>query len=204
MFKRSSILVASALILGGVTCGHLAKRTPFPIIDVRFGSEVPYNADRETGQKPEGNELVMVFVGSPTCGASTDPAVARLVREAADHLRARSVGEDARMVSVGVSLNWVPGEGWRYLSRIMNFDEVVIGRSWVNSELIELVWEYPHAIAATPQIIVFRQNVTPPSDTVRASLRRETPTVWATGPNGIRDWAEAGYPLSWRNALAGS
>ncbi len=199
MFTRSSILILSILIIGGISVGHFAKPLSLPIVDVRFTSEVPYNADRATGKRPSGHEVVMVFVGSPKCGFCNHPEMAPLVREAAESLRERAASDDATLVSVGVSPNWVPGEGWRFLARIMNFDEVVIGRSWLNSEVVELGWSYPNADVATPQIIVYRQNVVRPSETVRASISREAPTVRATGIDGIRGWVEAGCPLEWRN-----
>lgn len=141
----------------------------------------------------------MAFIGSPNCGVCNDPALAPLVRRAADNLRQNAAEDDATLVSVGVSPNWVPGEGWRFLSRIMNFDEVVIGRQWFNSKVVELVWSDPTAVGMTPQIIVYRQFVVPHSDTVRASISRETPIVRASGLDGIRRWVEAGSPLLWRN-----
>ncbi len=197
MFTRSSILTVSVLIIGGFSVGQLVRRVSLPIVSVRFRSEVPYNVEQTKGKLRSGHEVVMVFIGSPHCGFCTSPEMAPLVREAAVSLRERAASDDATPVFVGVATSRVPGEGWKFLERILNFDEVVIGRNWLNSELVELVWSSPSAHAATPQIIVYRQNVVAPSENVRASISREAPTIRVTGIGEIRRWVDAGCPLEW-------
>jgi hypothetical protein len=200
MFTRSSILTVSTLIIGGLSVGHFARRLPVPVIDIRFGSEIPLNVAETWGIPSSGPEVVMAFVGSPNCGFSTDPEVAQLIREAAACLRERATSLEASLVSVGVSPVWIPGEGWRYLERIMNFDEVVIGRNWLNSEIVDLAWAHSNARVATPQIIVYKQRVvlSSESETGRTSISREAPTVRVTGKDEIGPWVEAGCPLDWR------
>lgn len=203
MVTKSSALTFALLIVGGVSAGQVALRLPWPNVDVRFASEVPFNAEQMKGKLPRGREVVMVFIGSPECSFSTHPETAQLVREAAVSLRERATLDDAALVSVGVSANWVPGEGWRFLEGILNFDEVVIGRNWLNSRVVELGWSHPSAVMGTPQIIVYRQDVVPPTDLGRASTAREEPTVRVTGVEAIRRWVEAGSPLEWGERPAG-
>jgi len=197
LFTRSSIPQVAILIIVGLSVGHLARRKSPPIVDVRLTSEVPFNADPATGKRPSGPEVVMVFIGTPTCGFSTDPRLAPLVRKAVSSLRERVASVGLPLVSVGVSSNWVPGEGWRFLERIMDFDEVVIGRNWLNSKVVELGWSFPNAAVGTPQIIVYRQSVVSPSEADRASISREAPTIRVTGLDEIQRWVEAGCPLEW-------
>jgi hypothetical protein len=197
MYAKSSLITIVVLIVGGFAAGALGKHVPLPEIDVRIRSEIPVNVGR--GALPSGSEVVMVFVGTPSCVYCRRPETTELVRKVAAKLRATAAAEDAGLVSVGVAPDWIPAQGWRFLHRILNFDEVVVGRNLMNSELVELVWSDPRAVIGTPQIMVYRQTVVPPSPSgfVRAAIRREPPTVRVTGLEEIRSWVEAGCPLDW-------
>lgn len=197
MSKKTLILAVAILVVGGFAFGLQIRRLPLPIVDIRFASEVPHNVEHSGRNLASGEEVVMVFVGSATCGFCTSPRMAPLVREAAASLRERATSEDAALVLVGVAMDWVPGQGWRFLQSILNFDEVVIGRRWLNSEVVELVWDFPTAEAATPQIIVYRQTVVPPSEFVRASISREEPAIRVAGLKRIQSWVDAGCPLDY-------
>jgi len=198
MNQKSAILAVCLLVVVGFSVGRLIRRLPLPIVDIRFASEVPFNVAQPNGELPPGEEveeLVMVFVGASRCGFCTSPEMAPLVRRAAASLRERAANEGATLVSVGVAVDWVPGEGWRFLERILNFDEVVIGRQWLNSEVVELVWGLRPADPVTPQIIVYRQKTVPPSKFVRASISRGRPIKRVAGLGGIRGWVDTGCPL---------
>lgn len=157
--KQTILGLALVVGVGGLAGRWLARSVPLPRVDIRFASEVPYNADRTTGKRPGGREMVMVLVASPSCGACRHPDLAPMFQEATESLRATAASDGMPLITVGVSPNWVPAEGWRFLADIMNFDEVMIGRSWLNSELVELGWSYQDADVATPQIIVYEQEV---------------------------------------------
>lgn len=195
--RRAALLFI--LVVVGVALGRLIREAPRPTLDVQFGSEVPQGVTDMNGDLPNGSELVMVYLGTPTCGYCTRPEMAPMVRDAAATLRATAMEEGVHFVTVGVSANWVPGQGWRFLDDIMDFDEVVIGRSWLNSEVVALGWDHPGVDVVTPQIIVYRQSVVAPSDSTRGSISREAPLVRVSGLPVIQRWVDAGCPLEWRN-----
>jgi hypothetical protein len=190
----------SVLIIGGFGVGRLTgSLVRLPIVDVRFGSEVPHNVEQTRGALPGGDEVVLMLITSSHCAYCTDAELASLVREAAVSLRRAALGHEATLVSIGVALNWIPGEGWRFLERIMNFDEVVIGRNWLNSKIVELGWSYPDAEMTIPQIVVYKQTVVAPVESRRASISRPEVIVRVIGPDAIRRWVEAGCPFEWKS-----
>lgn len=197
--RRALLARSLRAILGGGATGVLLQRFTRFTWESPTHSRLPFNADRTTGRRPGGEEIVFAFVGTPKCSASRNPALAPMMREALNCLRVRHTPEDVPVIAVGISPIWETSEGSRFLLDILEFDEISVGRSWLNSELVDLAWRDPIAEVATPQVIVHRQTVVHPGDAIRASIVRDQPVVRATGLIGIQRWVDAGLPFGWRS-----
>jgi len=104
----------------------------------------------------EGPELVLTFIGSPTCPWSTDRrlplAVETLKRTYAEFARENGLGFRAVVVVV----DWTTAQGQGFLSEFGRFDEVSIGRNWANSTLMRYGWEAGiHPV--TPTVVIHSQ-----------------------------------------------
>ena len=108
---------------------------------------------------PEGAQLVMVFLGSSTCGASQYPGLDRAVQDLRRTLSVSAARQQRRFVSVGVALDQDPRQGMGFLKRFGPFDEVLSGGGWLNTgALVFIVREFP-APRALPQLVVIERDV---------------------------------------------
>jgi hypothetical protein len=137
-----------------------------------------------------GTEVVMVFLASSTCPGIHDASLREALRLARD-----SLAEEARLsgkgfVVVGVSLDWNLESGYRLLERFGPFDEVLIGRSWLNSGAVRYLWSDFPGIAAVPQLVVLERVI----DKDRSiSIRDERVRFRKAGAPVIVNWANAAY-----------
>lgn len=162
----------------------------------RFGRSdslppIPLSKLDRTGSRQlnTGTELLVVFVGSLNCGATRAPGLT----EAMTTLRARIAREAAlegkEVVHVGVATDWSIQDGLRFLTHFGPFDEVVIGRNWLNSGAIRYIWHDFRGTPALPQILVLERPVQVDSTVISVGserlLARKVGSIeivaWATG-----------------------
>lgn len=98
--------------------------------------------------------LVMVVLGSATCGASRGTQLASSIRAVGDSLRAIAGRHGVLFASIGIAIDNDPDRGVVWLRDVGNFDEVAAGPGILNSALAEYVWHQPKSLEATPQIVV--------------------------------------------------
>lgn len=106
-----------------------------------------------------GRERVAVLISFRNCIGARDarfkPALHAALRLLADQARRDRVGFSA----TGVSIDWEPDSGVAYLATLADFDQWVVGRNWLNDDVVQLVWQDSTATAAMPQLIVFERDV---------------------------------------------
>jgi len=107
-----------------------------------------------------GTELVVFFIGSPTCGASKDVAVGRLLPGLRDRLR-QQVTDSAvrRLTYVGVALGTSIELGLDFLRAAGPFDEVSAGGGWVNQVAVEYLHRGQPGEVAIPQIVAVTRKL---------------------------------------------
>ncbi len=114
-------------------------------------------------------EEVAILFGSPTCGFSKIdgliPATAALI----DSLRVAAHAHGDSFSTVGVSLDGSVADGKAWLAPFGTFDELVFGRNWLNSVVVEYIWSDPDAKPAIPQLILLRHHVERGQRTIRLS-----------------------------------
>lgn len=127
----------------------------------------------------DGPQLRLVFLGSSTCGASTDPDVAQAIGEAISQLKGIASREGYRFVAVGISVERDWRAGVAFLEEFGQFDEIVSGGGWDN-----LGSRYVRTFLgprATPQIVV----------TTTTSDSNETLLTRKIGSSAIIGWSRA-------------
>ena len=158
-----------------------------------------------TFEQGEGTDVVMVFVTSQDCYWSGTPAVQDAVRRAKTLLQARAEAEGKRFSAVGVVKNYDWEEGIAFLSQFGYFDEVIAGRSWFNTGVVEHCHTQANCDPSTPMVRVFEREVTNedlPDGRFRRVFGPRSYLVTVTNgrpaeesPGGIAAWVAAGAPL---------
>lgn len=152
-------------------------------------------ADRDTVFEGKGNELVMVYLGASHCGPCLDPAFKASLEEAKVALAEHAASDGQRFVAVGAALDHDVEQGVAFLSGSGRFDEIIVGRNWLNSASLAHLWRPDRPEDQTvglPAIVVFEQRAML-GDGVSSTAPRYLTTV--TGRLDIPAWVEAGAPL---------
>lgn len=160
-----------------------------------LGAGIPAEARPALASAPDADEeLVVVFIGRSTCGASRVTGLAERMRSLRDTAERRAREQGRRAVFVGVATDPVLADGLAFLEAFGRFDEVIVGRGWLNHGLLRYVREDHPGPASIPQVVVYTRTVTPAG--TRMELGPETLLLRKVGVPAIRAWAEAGFPLS--------
>ena len=105
------------------------------------------------------NELLLVFVASSRCPWIDTPDLRSAVERARQGVRKAAEAEGLHFGSIGIAVDVGVNEGTAMLRDFGPFDEVVAGRSWVNTGALSYVWRDLPGIAAVPQVLVVRRNL---------------------------------------------
>ena len=108
-------------------------------------------------------------------------------------LRAQAVQQGETFASIGVALDWEVDKGTDYLERFGPFDEIMAGRSWVNSGALKFIWsEGLGGEASIPQIVVLERTIDTPGDFV-VRLRSERVRYRRAGGDQIVNWGRLAF-----------
>jgi len=147
-----------------------------------------------------GHELLFIYIGSSSCAASNIDELRNLTKRAKIHLEklASSRGKSFFTMAIGIDLK--PQNGYDHIRKFGLFNEVHVGRGWMNDSVVKYIWqEYPGA-PATPQIIVLEREIHSPTEFGdRFSVNNENILVRKVGYLEIRDWANNNFPIPHSN-----
>ena len=204
---RAARLVALAVGLGfvvGLVLGH-AGLVPVPEVSVTWS--IP--ALMPDGYLPnastkEGDQLVLVYIGSSTCGWSNRPELSPMIRNLKSELSERAGAAGLGFAAVGVARDIRAADGLAHLEEFGPFDEVMAGNSWANTGIQEFVYGVGGmgGPGATPQVVLVSRRLDYSAGHVslvdgRVLLRR-------SGFGEISDWVDAGAPFDIDGGHAGA
>jgi hypothetical protein len=147
---------------------------------------------------PSGAYLTaFVFVASD-CGYSTHPSTVEALRSFVESFRAR--GDAYANVSlIGVAIDEDVEAGVQFLRSLESpgsrFDEISVGRSWLNEQVTRFVWREGVLIAALPQILVVQREVDARPYPRHIDVQRDTAILNVMGRDDILRWVADGTPL---------
>jgi hypothetical protein len=189
----TAVILAVAVALVGAAVGHeIRPLWPRLLVLPRANPSHYVPAYR----RPQGTELLFVYVGKASCAACQHRDLPRLV-EAAKRLgrqRAESMSVSFSAVAIGLDLD--PFASLAHLNRLGLFDELSVGRGWDNRVALDFFHSRFGAAAATPQFLVLRRNIT--RDTSYAPARiivAEELLMRVVGVDRIKAWVERGCSL---------
>ena len=150
-----------------------------------------------------GTHLIAFVVTASDCGWSTLPAGIEAIRSLRAEMNSVYGDSYAEVRVVGVALDSDLDAGLRFLADIGRgapsgaFDQVIVGGSWLNEQIVRFVWRERIAQAATPQIVVVERKVDSQAYLSSSSLGVEDDTVVANpaGAEEVVTWLKQGMPL---------
>ena len=112
-----------------------------------------------------GLNLIAYVITSSDCGWSRLPATLHAVSSIREKLLAAHGKKYAKVSVVGVALDSDPDKGIAFLKEMGRgkiggaFDQIVVGGSWLNEQIVRVVWRERMASAASPQVVVVERLV---------------------------------------------
>jgi len=145
-----------------------------------------------------GGELVLVFLGSSTCGFSNLPRFPARIHDIKLSLSKRAADLGLSFVAIGLALDWNAETGFRYLRKFGRFDEILVGRNWFGTGAEKFIWEEFPGEPATPQLILL-YRVLPGSKSGDSApsgrFESERVLLRLSGIVKIDGWVRRGMPL---------
>jgi hypothetical protein len=202
MLQRWPWLVGAIVFLATLT-GAYRGILPTPRIEFQRRIVATETGGLPLSQQP-GPQLVLVFIGGANCQAARQPPLMAAVRRAAPLLQASAAGRGMSFAALGVSRDTELAVGVRYLEAVAGFDEIFVGRGWLNSAIVRYVWQDIPGAAATPQILVLERFVEGPEagSEGRYAVENERLVRRKVGSGEIERWVAAGAPLPNGTSLA--
>ncbi len=178
--QRASLAVISLLLFTGCAIAFWF----FSPVSERSGDR-----DARTAMMQSGVHLTLVVIAPTTVD---DSSYVRGVRSALAN--AREIAASRRLIfsSIGVSDQWDLKTGIAMLAKLGDFDEIIVGRNWLNTGVVEYINQYA-ARPAVPQLIVTLQNIE--TDSTPHVYSRRTEVLRLVGGQEVVDWVKAGSPL---------
>ena len=153
----------------------------------------------------DGVHLIAFVITASDCGWSNHPQTKAALGSIRERMRSAYGDRYAHLEIVGVAIDEEPEAGLTFLSEIGGgtvrtaFDQVAVGGSWLNEQVVRFVWREGKAVASTPQVIVVERLVDTSSYLSESTIKTGDDLVVAN-PRGSRDllrWLEQGLPLDY-------
>ncbi len=153
----------------------------------------------------DGAHLVAFVIGASDCGWSNMPEIKAAFGSIRERMRSAYGDKYAHIEVVGVAIDEDPEAGLTYLSDIGGgtvgtaFDQIAVGGSWLNEQVVRFAWREGKAAASTPQVIVVERLVDTSSYLSESTIKTGDDLVVAnaSGRNDILRWLERGLPLDY-------
>jgi hypothetical protein len=185
--------MGTGVILGAHVLDGEGDETTAFLSGSRIVAPDKYVPSRELRQ---GRNLTMVLVTASWCIGTSYEGFPEATRSVKLALQQRA--EDAGMGfnAIAVAIDWNVERGVEYLRNLGEFDEIIVGRNWINSGLDRYVYQFHHS-ATVPQIVVVVEEVQhdPFDYKLGASLTTRV------GADEIVDWASSGAPIELESYL---
>lgn len=159
-------LLLATVLLGSMLASYGAvtvwrdrrQRPPATVTDVPAAAVNPFAS-------ANGTHLVAFLITGSDCGWAKQANMLQIGRTLRTRMRAVHGSSYAAVNVVGVAMDVDVDTGVEFLAQLGGgstssaFDQVVVGGSWLNEQIVGLVWREGVAEAASPQIVVIERAV---------------------------------------------
>lgn len=206
--KRAHLITSMVFVLCAGAGALLYQALPEIKLEWnRNGSILPWGSASSVAYQPKAGfsqrEVSMVYVGSSRCLFSSPDSLATVVEAVKLSLARKAESLGYGFAAAGVSLDRSTTVGVEYLGQFGLFDELTVGRGWLNSAAMRYIWQDIPGMAATPQVLVtvrdFESVPVGDGDTPGVSrpplMRGERLLARKIGSLELKNWLAAGTPL---------
>lgn len=209
----SAAMVSSVVLIASVVASYSAATALWPKTRLLHRSDIRSSTPQGEPVNPfassNGTNLVVYVLTASDCGWSVLLGQGEAVRSVRTRLRAVYGASYAQVTVVGVGLDKDLSAGLKFLTDLGDgsisnaFDQVVVGGSWLNEEIVRLVWREGVIEAALPQILVVERAVNTESyiETHKIEVQNDRIVANLRGERQITQWMDAGYPLGKTEAV---
>jgi len=153
----------------------------------------------------DGEHLVAFVITASDCGWSNQHLTKAALGSIRERMRSAYGDKYAHIEVVCVAIDENPEAGLAFLSDIGGgavrtaFDQVAVGGSWLNEQVVRFVWREGKTEAATPQVIVVERRVDTSSYLSESTIKTGDDLIVAnaSGRSDILRWIEQGLPLDY-------
>lgn len=139
-------------------------------------------------------ETMLVFIGSSTCGGSNYPGLEKAIRRLRKGLRDEASARGETFSSMGIATDFPVQPGVEYLKRLGPFDEIMAGRSWLNTGSLKYLYGADlGGRVAIPQILIVRRVLVEGTGGV-IEVSSEKTLFRKSGGEEIVRWVSLAYP----------
>lgn len=138
-----------------------------------------------------GGELALVYIGSSRCGPSNADELPGWIDDLKVHFAEVAASRGVGFTAVGIARDWDAAAGVSHLRKFGLFDEILVGRNWLNTGLLRYVWNDLPGPAATPQLILVERSLVVPDGENRWTgydIRKERLVARKVGLTEIQRW----------------
>lgn len=199
-------LSAASVVLGSMLASYLAVGVwqLQPRLGARAQAQV---ASGEAPSNPfasaNGMNLIAFVLTASDCGWSSRPATMEAVGSIRDKMRSAHGVSYAQISVVGVALDRDLDAGLAFLSDLGKgepdgaFDQIMVGGSWLNEQIVRFVWREGITEAASPQVVVIERPVNTESYLATSTIAVQSDRLLlnAIGSIEIMLWIDQGVPL---------
>lgn len=104
-------------------------------------------------------EYVFMLITSSSCGWATNPEGISALQELIAQYESSAKEQNAVFVKHAIGLDWDVDEGFEIIQSIGSFDEVSIGRNWMNEAAMSHIWNDEETQPSVPQVVIFTRDV---------------------------------------------
>lgn len=105
------------------------------------------------------HEYVFLLITSTSCPAATNPEGVSTLQKLIAEYEAIANEQNAVFVKHAIGIDWDVEEGFGIIQSIGSFDEVSIGRNWINEAAMSHIWNDEETQPSVPQVLVFTRDV---------------------------------------------
>jgi hypothetical protein len=136
----------------------------------------------------DGQYLVAVYIGAQSCGPCHLPENIAAIERLKVTLSRMSKEQGWHFRVVGVALDHDVEEGYRFLRANGEFDELVVGGSWINLGAESHIWARPEVAAVIPQVLLYKQVIDQGGDGIAFGDRKNVTRLFL---RTVRDWLDS-------------
>jgi hypothetical protein len=140
-----------------------------------------------------GKEVMMVLVGASFCGAQRKPGFPQQVEDAKLSLQRQATASGRQFSALAVSLDWETDAALAFLEHFGKWDQMSVGRNWLNEGAIRYIWRDMPADPAVPQILVIERDVEQGEQAI--TVRGERLVKRLQGTAEIEAWVKSGAAI---------